>query len=69
MKFHEYLFTLREKNGLTQEAAAAGAGLSLRAYQNYERGLREPKMSTLIALADFYGITIDDLVCHSQPGK
>ena len=69
MKFHEHLFALREKNGLTQEAAASGAGLSLRAYQNYERGLREPKMSTLIALSDFYGITIDDLVCRDHPGK
>lgn len=69
MTFSEHLFTLREKSGLTQEATAAGAGLSLRAYQNYERGLREPKMSTLIALADFYGITIDDLVCRCQSDK
>lgn len=66
MKFSEQLLALREKKGLTQEAAAAGAGLSLRAYQNYERGLREPKMSALIQLADLYDITIDDLVCRRR---
>lgn len=64
MKFHEHLLALREKGGLTQEAAAAGAGLSLRAYQNYERGLREPKMTALIALAEFYNISLDNLVCR-----
>lgn len=64
MKFCEHLLALRENSSLTQEATAAGAGLSLRAYQNYERSLREPKMTTLIALADFYDITIDDLVCR-----
>lgn len=66
MKFHERLLLLREKGGLTQEAVAAGAGLSLRAYQNYERGLREPKISALIALADFYDLPADDLLCRNR---
>lgn len=38
--------------------------MSVRAYQNYEWGLREPKMTALIALADFYGISLDELVCR-----
>lgn len=41
--------------------------MSLRAYQNYERGLREPKMTALIALADFYDISLDELVCREWP--
>ena len=40
-------------------------GLSLRGYQNYERGLREPNLSALVALADFYGISVDELICHT----
>lgn len=66
MKFHEHLLALREKGSLTQEAVAIGAGLSLRAYQNYERGLREPKMTALIALADFYDLSLDELVCRKR---
>ena len=54
----EKLFSLRKKKGLTQENVAEGAGIVLR----YETGEREPVASTLIKLADFYGVTIDFLV-------
>ena len=66
MTFKENLLYLRAKKGLTQEAVSDGSGISLRAYQNYERGLREPKMSALIALADFYDLTLDELVCRER---
>jgi transcriptional regulator with XRE-family HTH domain len=64
MTFGENLLRLRNENGLTQPKVADGAGISLRAYQNYERGLREPQLSALIALADFYDISLDELVCR-----
>jgi len=67
MTFSENLLALRTKAGLTQPAAAKGAGMSLRAYQNYEWGLREPKINAAIALADFYGISLDELVCREWP--
>jgi len=41
--------------------------MSLRAYQNYERGQREPKINAAIALADFYDISLDELVCRDWP--
>ena len=66
MQFHENLFQLRKKRGLTQPEVAAGAGLSLRGYQNYERGLREPQLSALNALADFYDISLDELACRQR---
>ena len=69
MTFSEHLLFLRRSHGLKQTELAEKIGLSWKGYQNYELGLREPKLSTLIALADFYGITIDDLVCHDQPTK
>jgi len=58
---------LRTRAGFTQQAVADGSGMSLRAYQNYERGLREPKISAAIALADFYNISLDELVCRGWP--
>lgn len=66
MKFHENLLRLRQEKGLKQQDVATGAGLSLRGYQNYERGLREPSLSTLIALADFYDLSLDELVCRER---
>lgn len=64
MEFYENLLNLRTAKGLTQQEVADGAGLSLRAYQNYERGLRDPQRAALISLADFYGISLDELVCR-----
>ena len=66
MTFGENLLRLRKEKGLSQPSVSDGAGISLRAYQNYERGLREPQLSPLIALADFYGISLDELVCRKR---
>ena len=66
MEFHENLLQLRTRRKLTQQQVADGAGLSLRGYQNYERGLRGPSLPALVALADFYGITLDELVCRER---
>ncbi|WP_298020398.1 helix-turn-helix domain-containing protein [uncultured Dysosmobacter sp.] len=66
MEFHEKLLSLRQKRGLTQPQVADGTGLSLRGYQNYERGLREPQLTALVALADFYDISLDELVCRER---
>lgn len=67
MSFSENLIALRTKASLTQAQVAKGAGLSYRGYQNYEYDQREPKMTALIALADFYDISLDELVCRDWP--
>ena len=41
---------------------AKESGIVLRSYRRYEMGEREPVASTLVKLADFYGVTIDYLV-------
>ena len=67
MNFSNNLLELRTRSCFTQIDVSKGTGMSLRAYQNYERGLREPKMTALVALADFYGISLDELVCRDWP--
>ena len=67
MTFQERLIELRKTAHYTQSEVAKGAKMSLRAYQNYEWGLREPKMTALIALADFYNLSLDELVCRDWP--
>lgn len=66
MTFSEHLLQLRKGRGLKQTELAEKIGISWRAYQTYERGQREPVLSTLVALADFYGITVDELICHER---
>ena len=62
MKFSENLRQLREKQGLTQKELAEELGISLRAYQYYERNEREPQLSTLIRIADYFDVSLDELV-------
>ena len=66
MTFSENLRRLCKVTGLTQTLLAEKIGISWRAYQTYERGEREPVLSTLIALADFYGLSLDELVCRER---
>lgn len=66
MTFSEHLLYLREKRGLKQKDIAEVAGITERGYRNYERGLREPPLSTLIVLADFYDLSLDELVCRER---
>ena len=66
MTFSEHLFQLRKTKNMTQKDVANGAGISWRAYQNYERGVQEPTLSTLVALADFFDISLDELVCRQR---
>jgi transcriptional regulator with XRE-family HTH domain len=53
---------IRTKSNLTQKDVASRSGLSLRNYQNYERGKCEPNADNLIALANCYFTSIDYLV-------
>lgn len=50
---------LRLQKGLNMKEAAQSLGLPYTTYVNYEKGTREPNSETLIALADFYGTSID----------
>ena len=62
MKIAENLVALRKKRGLSQVAVAHLLDISERTYQNYEYGERIPPLLTAIALADLYGVSIDELV-------
>ena len=62
LKLSEHLLMLRHEKGLKQEDAAKEMGIAYRSYRRYEVGEREPDASTLVRMADFYGVTIDYLV-------
>ena len=53
---------LREERRIYQRELAEILDMSFRGYQNYETGQSEPKLATLIVLADYYQVSIDYLV-------
>lgn len=52
----------REKSGKKQQECADKIGVTLRAWQTYEQGVREPKFELLIKIADMFGVTTDYLL-------
>lgn len=62
MELKDTLKYIREKNGLTKRELCEKTGISERAYLTYEFGEREPKVSVIAKLADFYGVTTDYLL-------
>lgn len=66
MTFPERLLQLKQERKLLQKDIAASIGLSLRGYQYYEKGQKEPTLSVLIRLADFFDVSLDYLVGRSD---
>ena len=52
----------RKKKGVTQGEVANYLGLTTTAYGHYETGRRQASSDTLAKLADYYEVTVDDLI-------
>ncbi len=61
-KFKDNLKMLRKEKALGQVQLAKAIGVSKGIISLWENGLREPNMSSLIALAEYFNVTIDYLV-------
>lgn len=53
---------LREQKKLSQEEFAKEFGLSPSAIGMWERGSRKPDIEAVISLAEYFGVTLDELV-------
>ena len=53
---------LREQKGVTQKEVATAIGCTATVYSRYERGEREPDISTLCSLADYFKVSTDALI-------
>ena len=58
----ENLRILRERSNLKQDEFSRYLNISRQTYSNYERGTRTPDLELLKSIADFYHITIDELL-------
>lgn len=60
--FSQRLKELRMERSLGQVALAESIGVSKAVVSMWETGKRESSMTSLIALANFYGVSIDYIV-------
>lgn len=58
----ERLKELRKESGLTQKQIAKIINKSETGYASWEQGLAEPCINDLIAISDYYKVSIDYLV-------
>lgn len=59
MLFKDKLFALRQEAGLTQQAVAAKAGMSMLTYRNYEQGTRLPGLPAFMKIVAALEIPCD----------
>ena len=60
--FSERLRELRRERGLKQREMAEICGLKLRGYQQYEYNAGYPEVPGLVAIADYFGVSLDYLM-------
>ncbi len=58
----ERLIALRKEKGLTQKNLADFLGIAPVSWQRFEYGTSKPKLENIIALADYFDVSIDYLV-------
>ena len=60
------LATLRKEHGLSQQKLASDIGLARNTICQYESGNRVPDVSTLVLLADYFGVSTDYLLGREE---
>ena len=69
IKLADRLVELRKEHKLSQEALAEKLGLSRQSISKWERAEASPDTDNLIALAEVYGISLDQLLGNNEPEK
>lgn len=64
--FSERLVQLRTDRHLSQKEVAEKIKVTLRAYQYYEYGEKEPKLSGLVRMADYFDVSLDYLTGRTE---
>ena len=62
MEFRQRLQQLRERKRISRKILSELCGLSSDAVRRYERGESEPTMQSLVAIAEYFEVSVDYLV-------
>lgn len=64
--FHERLKAIRQDKDLSQLEVAEALHITRTALANYESGTREPDISLLVQIADYFDVSLDYLLCRTN---
>ena len=62
MEFRKRLQRLREKKRISRKVLSELCGFSSDTIRRYERGESEPTLHSLVAIAEYFEVTVDYLV-------
>ncbi|MCX7748909.1 MAG: helix-turn-helix domain-containing protein [Clostridia bacterium] len=65
ISFSERLKELRDLYGTSQKELGEYVGVGRTSIANYEAGISEPSIDSLKKIAQYFGVTIDYLLCYS----
>lgn len=68
-KFGGYLSQLRKKADMTQSEIADKLNLTRQAVSRYELGESFPDVSTLVLIADIFGVSVNELINSGEPTR
>ena len=69
IKIGEKIRLLRKKNDVTQDKLADHLGVTPQAVSRWESGVCYPDMNYLPSIADYFSVTMDDLLCYNGTQK
>ena len=67
MALPEKLYTLRKKSGLSQEQLAEALNVSRQAISKWEGGSAMPESDKLLALSNYFGVSLNYLLKDGAP--
>lgn len=66
-KMLDVLKELRSEKGITQKQLGDAVGVSQQAVNSYENSETQPEFSVLVKIADYFNVSTDYLLRHSDP--
>ena len=66
LQFGKNLAALRKSQGLSRKDLAKILKVSEVTISSYERGLRQPNFETLVRLAEYFYVSVDELIGHFE---
>jgi len=69
IKIGEKIRLLRKKNDVTQDKLADHLGVTPQAVSRWESGVCYPDMNALPAIADYFSVSMDELLCYNNAQK
>lgn len=64
--FPKRLQRLREQRGVSRRVLSELCGMNENQISRFEKGQRKPNQDALCAIADYFGVTVDYLLCREK---